>query len=54
MARQVPYFRVTLDENATYQDMVQNPQIRGVVMSEVVNAIKDGIKKKKRDRETLL
>jgi hypothetical protein len=49
MARNVPYFRVTLDENATYQDMVQNPQIRAVVMSEVVDAIKDGIKKKKRD-----
>jgi hypothetical protein len=49
MARNVPYFRVTLDENATYQDMVQNPKIRAVVMSEVVDAIKDGIKKKKRD-----
>jgi hypothetical protein len=49
MARQVPYFRITLGENATYQDMVENPQIREVVMSEVVNAIKDGIKKKRRD-----
>jgi hypothetical protein len=49
MARQVPYFRIILKENATYQDMIQNPQIREVVMNELVDAIKDGIKKKRRD-----
>ena len=49
MARQVPIFRVTLTNNATYQDVVENPQIRGIVMRELVSAVKEGIQKNKKD-----
>ena len=49
MSRQVPIFRITLDNTATYQDVERNPYIREIVMNELICAVKDGLKKKKRD-----
>jgi hypothetical protein len=49
MSRQVPIFRITLDNTATSQDVEKNPYIREIVMNELICAVKDGLKKKKRD-----
>jgi hypothetical protein len=49
MARQVPVFRVVLDHGVTFDDVEQNPEIQAAVMSELVDAVKDGIKRRRRN-----
>ena len=49
MARQVPVFRVVLDRGVTFDDVEQNPEIQAAVMSELIDAVKDGIKRRRRN-----
>lgn len=49
MARQIPVFRLVLDRGVSYEDVQENPYVQEVVMREVVDAIKDGIKRKRRN-----
>jgi hypothetical protein len=49
MARQVPVFRVVLDHGVTFDDVEQNPEIQAAVMCELVDAVKDGIKRRRRN-----
>ena len=49
MARQIPVFRLVLDRGISYEDVQENPYVQEVVMREVVDAIKDGIKRKRRN-----
>jgi hypothetical protein len=49
MARVIPVFRLVLDHDVSYSDVEQNPYVRDVVMSELVDAIKDGIKRRRRN-----
>lgn len=47
MARVIPVFRLVLDHDVSYSDVEQNPYVRDVVMSELVDAVKDGIKRRR-------
>jgi hypothetical protein len=49
MARVIPVFRLVLDHDVSYSDVEQNPYVRDVVMSELVDAVKDGIKRRRRN-----
>jgi hypothetical protein len=49
MARQIPVFRLVLDRGVSYEDVQENAYVQEVVMKEVVNAIKDGISRKRRN-----
>lgn len=49
MARQVPVFRVVLDRGVTFDDVEQNPEIQAAVMSELIDAVRDGIKRRRRN-----
>ena len=49
MARQIPVFRLVLDNGVSYEDVQENPYVQEVVMKEVVDAIKDGINRKRRN-----
>jgi hypothetical protein len=49
MARQVPVFRVVLDHGVTFDDVEQNPEIQAAVMSELIDAVRDGIKRRRRN-----
>ena len=47
MARVIPVFRLVLDHDVSYSDVEQNPYVRDVVMNELVDAVKDGIKRRR-------
>ncbi len=47
MARQVPIFRLVMGENASYDAIKDIPEVKKVVMDELINAIKDGIKRRR-------
>jgi hypothetical protein len=49
MARIIPVFRLVLDHDVSYSDVEQNPYVRDVVMNELVDAVKDGIKRRRRN-----
>lgn len=49
MARIIPVFRLVLDHDVSYSDVEQNPYVRDVVMSELIDAVKDGIKRRRRN-----
>jgi hypothetical protein len=49
MARVIPVFRLVLDHDVSYSDVEQNPYVRDVVMSELIDAVKDGIKRRRRN-----
>ncbi len=49
MGRPIPVFRLVLDRGVSYEDVQENPYVQEVVMKEVVDAIKDGIKRKRRN-----
>jgi hypothetical protein len=49
MSKPIPILRLTLDEGVTYDDVKNNPQIVSIVMDELVGAVKDGIKSKRRN-----
>jgi hypothetical protein len=49
MARVIPVFRLVLDHDVSYSDVEQNPYVRDVVMNELVDAVKDGIKRRRRN-----
>jgi hypothetical protein len=49
MARQVPVFRVVLDRGITFDDVEQNPEVQAAVMSELIDAVRDGIKRRRRN-----
>ena len=49
MARQIPVFRLVLNRGVSYEDVQKDSYVQEVVMSEVINAIKDGIKRKHRN-----
>lgn len=46
--RKIPFFRVTLGNGATYEQVKSNPQVRQVVIEELVRAIKEGVSKRKK------
>jgi len=46
--RKIPFFRVTLSNGATYEQVKSNPQVRQVVIEELVKAIKEGVNKRKK------
>jgi delta-aminolevulinic acid dehydratase/porphobilinogen synthase len=46
--RKIPFFRITLSNGATYEQVKSNPQVRKVVIEELVRAIKEGVNKKKK------
>lgn len=47
MARIIPVFRLVLDHDVPYSEVEKNPQVREVVMNELVDAVKDGIKRRR-------
>lgn len=47
MARQVPIFRLVMGENASYDAIKDIPEVQKVVMDELIDAIKDGIKRRR-------
>lgn len=46
--RKIPFFRITLSNGATYEQVKSNPHVREIVIEELVKAIKEGINKKKK------
>jgi len=48
MKRKVPVFRVNAKPGASYDILTEIPEVREVVIEEMVVAIKEGIKKKKK------
>lgn len=48
MKRKVPVFRVSLSSGASYEQLVEIPQVKQAVIEETVLAIKHGIKTKKK------
>lgn len=48
MRRKIPIFRVVLREGASYDQVKSHPQIQNIVIEELVMAVKEGIKKKKK------
>jgi hypothetical protein len=49
MARQIPVFRIVLDHGITFEDVEKNPEVQAAVMSELIDAVKDGIKRRRRN-----
>lgn len=47
MARQIPIFRLVMGENASYEAIKDIPEVQKVVMDELIDAVKDGIKKRR-------
>jgi delta-aminolevulinic acid dehydratase/porphobilinogen synthase len=46
--RRIPFFKIILSNGATYEQVKSNPQVRKVVIEEVVTAIKEGVKKNRK------
>jgi len=47
MKRQIPVFRVNVQPGASYDQLHEIPEVKEVVIEEVIFAIKDAIKRKK-------
>ena len=47
MARHVPIFRLIMGENASYEAIKDIPEVKKVIMDELIDAIKDGIKRRR-------
>lgn len=47
MKRQIPVFRVHVQSGADYNQLHEIPEVKEVVIEEIVYAIKDAIKRKK-------
>ena len=47
MKRQIPVFRVNVQPGASYDQLHEIPEVKEVVIEEVIVAIKDAIKRKK-------
>lgn len=47
MKRQVPVFRLIMRNDASYEDIKEIPEIKKILMEELINAVKDGIKKRR-------
>ena len=47
MKRQIPVFRVSVQPGASYDQLHEIPEVKEVVIEEVIYAIKDAIKRKK-------
>jgi hypothetical protein len=47
MKRQIPVFRVHVQPGASYDQLHEIPEVKEVVIEEVIYAIKDAIKRKK-------
>jgi hypothetical protein len=48
MRRKIPVFRVSLQPGTSYDQITEQPEIRKVVIEEVIFAIKEGISKKRK------
>jgi hypothetical protein len=49
MSKPIPILKLTLDKGVNYDDIKNNPQIVSFVIDEMVDAVKDGIKSKRRN-----
>jgi hypothetical protein len=49
MSKPVPILRLILDHGVTYNDVENNPQIVSIVMDELIDAVKEGIKSRRRN-----
>jgi hypothetical protein len=47
MARQVPIFRLVMGAEASYEAIKDIPEVKKVIMDELIDAIKDGIKRRR-------
>jgi hypothetical protein len=47
MKRQIPVFRVNVQSGASYDQLHEIPEVKEVVIEEVIVAIKDAVKRKK-------
>lgn len=47
MSKPIPILRLILDHDVPYSEVEKNPQVREVVMNELVDAVKDGIKRRR-------
>jgi hypothetical protein len=47
MSRQVPIFRIVMGNNVSYEDIQDVPEVKQILMKELLCAIKDGIKKRR-------
>ena len=47
MKRQIPVFRVNVQPGASYDQLHEIPEVKEVVIEEVIIAVKDAIKRKK-------
>jgi hypothetical protein len=47
MSRQVPIFRIIVGEDVSYEDIQDVPEVKQILMKELLYAIKDGIKKRR-------
>ena len=47
MSRQVPIFRIVMGENVSYEYIQDIPEIKQILMKELIDAVKDGIKKRR-------
>ena len=47
MKRQIPVFKVNVQPGASYDQLHEIPEVKEVVIEEVIYAIKDAIKRKK-------
>jgi hypothetical protein len=46
--RKIPFFRVILSNGATYEQVKSSPQVRQIVIEELVKAVKEGVNKRKK------
>jgi hypothetical protein len=51
MKRQIPVFRVNVQSGASYDQLHEIPEVKEVVIEEVIVAIKDAVKRKKSNIE---
>ena len=47
MSRQVPIFRIVMGNNVSYEDIQDVPEVKQILMKELLCAIKDGIKRRR-------
>jgi hypothetical protein len=51
MKRQIPVFKVNVQSGASYDQLHEIPEVKEVVIEEVIVAIKDAVKRKKSNIE---
>lgn len=48
MGRRIPIFKVVLKNGASYEQIKEHPEIKAIILEELIIAIEDGLKKDKK------